>query len=1474
MANRTPTLARFARRASLAWGTLSVLAASVATLAPCTARAQGKSPIQAAPPNVLLLVDTSGSMERMPNGTMPVCTPGVAGQDPNRWGSIVQGLTGSVQPFWSCGRMHRDGTAPTGDDMNRASFLRAYWETAVHGALAPQAQYDDGYGLPHHRPLSGTGSDACGVFPDLSEGTLPGYSTRVFDTQKLATYPWKPNGSGYYNFPNGSSNNWKNPSAASGSKCVFEQNDDGQIDAASSYARFGLMTFDNDSGFGTGEFMGGVHNATVAGLNLVPAPLKSAVGGGWTFLYSNSTSAGQTEGVSESNRNAFFPMLGRITGCSDDIPMAVGARNQHAPSWEGPFVEFPSSGLNPADLPSHNAKVQTAILAARPYGGTPIAGMMASAYDYLLRWGASDSANPPKLDPYVAGGCRDQFVVLLTDGAPNLDLRTRELCSAGVAGNIVDYGGTPGTTPEATTPNLTAFCPFYHPQRTAARLKSDVPGSMRPISTIVVGFAVGHDTTVAPSVANDGFPGPVVAKTCAAWRASVTTSQDLANACKTQFDNIAGTPATAAGLTAWESTSARACCELNDIALAGSTTVPPQGAYFAESEGDLIGVFAEVLGAIGRQTSTRAVPVYSSAATIGTGASAITQSSTFVPSFQADPARTAPNQFGNTSSSHIWTGQLQRTRDICTGGAAAPVAITQAAGDDYQHNLQASLDRDRYFFTAVPEKVGGHIDANESVRPYGATLNDGVVQIGGVETILTRAAVGSSSTFQTALGSSSSDVEDLFDVDNKFCKDMTLSGGVKLKKLTSGPSCARVMWGFATAATPADLPDSSNGVVGAYAARCPIGGGQGQTADVKACRSLGAIIHSSPAIAGPPASLLRDEGYRKFSDLFANRKHALYVESTDGLLHAFDVNYPGRAGSTTTGELWAFVPPAVLPELKTNFPGGQVALLDGSPVVKDVVFERSAAQVGSDIPWHTALVAGLGHDGYFALDVTADGQIPNATAYVPVTDGNINTLNTGVLRSAAKPPGPHFLWQLTTTEAAGGSEKGKKKGKKKKGDDKKKDKKNKNNVELYGLFGDRVGTPAITTVFINDPSDPTGDSKPHEIGVAILPGGIDSDVPTSSSAPSCPRRSTTTPYAGGEAVMNPRTNVRGWSGNCADAVAGRSVTIVRLDNGRIIRHFARALPGDDDVPRRLLGGGDSAVCPAGGGTACRVINSPFDAPVTGTPVVFPNDPGSIGQKVFVGDADGTLFRMDISNPDPGKWKAELFLDTRGTGLGVSFTGDKPIAVPPVVSLGEKGSLIINVANGDQEDLGTIPANDHHVVWSVTEVPGASGARPQLNWFLPLDGGERVTGPMVVFDKTLNFSSYRVNSSANVCQDGQARIYALDYVKPKTAGNLADGGDWKIPGLPTNTQFSSEGIDLIPGVSVRASQACAQAQTTQDYFGGARMGAMLTTPTSYELVANRSKPNAVAGQNAVTQFKKSLSLPRTQTIVDAWASVVE
>ncbi len=119
-----------------------------------------------------------------------------------------------------------------------------------------------------------------------------------------------------------------------------------------------------------------------------------------------------------------FPLAGRIPDCADLLPMAVGARNQHAPSWEGPFIGFPGATITQSELVAHNADVQAAIVAARPYGGTPTAGLLASAYDYFVRWTAANSPNAPKADPYVTGGCREQYAILLSDGAPNLDLRT------------------------------------------------------------------------------------------------------------------------------------------------------------------------------------------------------------------------------------------------------------------------------------------------------------------------------------------------------------------------------------------------------------------------------------------------------------------------------------------------------------------------------------------------------------------------------------------------------------------------------------------------------------------------------------------------------------------------------------------------------------------------------------------------------------------------------------------------------------------------------------------------------------------------------------------------------------------------------------------------------------------------------------------------------------------------------------------
>src|SRR5258706_1471964 len=113
-------------------------------------------------PNVMLLVDTSGSMERMPDSSLPSlnrkpsggtlsapatlnqCDPGVA-SNPNRWGMLLQALTGNMQPYYSCRAL----------DRSKPEFKNEFQINA-------KPVYDGDYYLPYHRPLSGaTAATAC-----------------------------------------------------------------------------------------------------------------------------------------------------------------------------------------------------------------------------------------------------------------------------------------------------------------------------------------------------------------------------------------------------------------------------------------------------------------------------------------------------------------------------------------------------------------------------------------------------------------------------------------------------------------------------------------------------------------------------------------------------------------------------------------------------------------------------------------------------------------------------------------------------------------------------------------------------------------------------------------------------------------------------------------------------------------------------------------------------------------------------------------------------------------------------------------------------------------------------------------------------------------------------------------------------------------------------------------------------------------
>jgi type IV pilus assembly protein PilY1 len=151
--------------------------------------------------------------------------------------------------------------------------------------------------------------------------------------------------------------------------------------------------------------------------------------------------------------------------------------------------------------------------------------------------------------------------------------------------------------------------------------------------------------------------------------------------------------------------------------------------------------------------------------------------------------------------------------------------------------------------------------------------------------------------------------------------------------------------------------------------------------------ALGDIIHSNPALVGPPAYFYRDNWgsgapentvpYSDFADAYNDRRRVVYVGANDGMLHAFDAGeWSGTHWTDGDGsELFAYVPSPVyqnLPEL-TSIGYAHKYYVDGTPTAGDVFINGS---------WRTVLIGGLrgGGQGIYALDVTEPETITESTA--------------------------------------------------------------------------------------------------------------------------------------------------------------------------------------------------------------------------------------------------------------------------------------------------------------------------------------------------------------------------------------------------------------------------------------------------------------------------------------------------------------
>jgi type IV pilus assembly protein PilY1 len=805
-----------------------------------------------------------------------------------------------------------------------------------------------------------------------------------------------------------------------------------------------------------------------------------------------------------------------------------------------------------------------------------------------------------------------------------------------------------------------------------------------------------------------------------------------------------------------DSKNIQACCTLNKIAAAGgtdATTHAPRKAYYADDSTQLKAIFTDILGNVIR-TATRTSPVFSSP-----GGDASSRGFKFYSAFNPRP---------DPLSTQLWSGILNRVRYQCdtVTHVAQAQPLSTSKGDDFASNVNLH-GGDRWFYTVV-----GTGDNLNSIRPGVSVNNDGLGTSTGTQKFANQpsslAGLIPAATMAITSGNFSTTCPGASDAN---------TGGTRVVQELVG------------------ITDSAG-----YT-RCPASTG---------CNLLGGIYHSTPTIVpGRPSEQLRDDSYAVYTQSMGNdaRPTVLYTSTIDGFLHAFNVApYPGSAQAdanqiitNANNELWSFIPPAVLPVLKVEYPNTHAILLDGVPIIKDVVskadgsaFERTRteAQVGGGT-WHTALVQGFGDSsqaggGYFALDVTR----PARTSSVSPT------------------PQPNFLWQLTR------------------------------NTSGTALFGNG-GTPLITTVYLNSVSGP------REVPVAVLPGGDAANV--SGTAPTVGPVSTIDPAYSSTYPLTRKGRLYD-----ATALAARSLTFVRLDTGEVVRTFR---------PSASSALFSSSVFAA----------TDIEAPIVGQPKAFPETTGAVADRIFVGDRDGRLWRVDVSATDPTQWTMSIFFDAFYDQSDP--TQRQPVVLPPVVSVNTQGQTTVAFATGDQQATSASATMVNRVVSLTEELDATNGFEAKPNWVHTLTTGERVTGPMVLFNEGLYYAASRPPSSSSAaCDVGSSKVYGTNYINSLTLGNPSTG-----PGYAPNQTslvLSSRSDGLTFGLSLQAEPTCTNDATTisgNDSFGyGTVSMSTIAKPGRYLLTFEVTGSNS--GSDGVLEVQQELTRPSVPVTFQSWAPI--
>jgi type IV pilus assembly protein PilY1 len=750
-----------------------------------------------------------------------------------------------------------------------------------------------------------------------------------------------------------------------------------------------------------------------------------------------------------------------------------------------------------------------------------------------------------------------------------------------------------------------------------------------------------------------------------------------------------------------------------------------------------------------------------------------------VPVFALSGDRNAPQyQFSSalklpTQANQPWHGVLERKRFVCNSGTTPGGEFVDVASQDRFHET-LDAQNNRTLFTAYPSST--------TVNREGPLVKE-----------------------SSTCGTSGCAMRELDDISpTELQQVLNTSSAVETNQV--------IDWMYARSNTPRD---------GA---------------------ALGAIYHSSPAISGAPLFDTVDPAFNTFRRLpeIANRPQVLFVGTTDGVLHAFStgnytngVSRPNWRDLREGEELWGFIPPMLLNDLRTNLTTQQF-LMDATPVIRTVNIDRS--QGGGVDGYRTILTMGMreGGNAYIALDIT-------------------------------DPFNPQFLWQVTSP-----------------------------------AIGKTYGQPGLVQArFRRTTAGVVKDGT-----IAILPGGVgtratghiacDGGGTTQSfrSLGGSPFSTEVPQPSGSSDTATHRFDVNCWGG------VGRSLYFIDAEDGFLLKEIWLDNPGQP----------------------MTTSNQPFfPSPMVSAPAAFPDDVGVAATRAFMTDADGVVWRIDLSKPDPeptnprSGWTAKPFHDIFWDR---SFASGELTYEAPVLSVDTSGRPVLIIGTGDTSNFFK-PTVENRIV-SLTEVLTGPTTNPvfggSLNWELrvkpdttdtqftdgtdvTVDGlarSELVTGPMGLFEGQLFAGTFIAVTSSDACDQGIGRIFAVHYNRPDFKDRNAYGGpvvtygpmrinaaNAHSPEAPINILRNDPlGEEVkIAGISLVQVPSCAeQSSAYTDPYGNGVTAPTELPPPDIRLMAHADDDNDDSEDTVdkrdnsdISTIEVSIKPPNRLTRILSWAA---